>query len=74
MPTTERRGFTDIETARLLGVSVATVRRWRLEPGRGPIYRKLGTAKHSSVRYFTEDIEAFIASAKTGGGTQTEAA
>ena len=69
-PTTGRRGYTDIETARLLGVSVATVRRWRLT-GHGPKYRKFG----GSVRYFTEDIDAFIASAPTGGGTaQMEAA
>ncbi len=65
--TTERRGYTDIETARLLGVSVATVRRWRLL-GRGPKYRKFG----GSVRYFADDIEAFIAGSPTGGGHQTE--
>ena len=67
LPTTERRGYTDIETARLLGVSPATVRRWRLEPGKGPRFRKLG----GSVRYFAEDIEAFIAAAPTGGGTSS---
>jgi predicted DNA-binding transcriptional regulator AlpA len=60
--TTERRGRTDIETARLLGVSVATVRRWRMT-GEGPRYRKLG----GSVRYFADDIEAFIASSPSGG-------
>ena len=40
---TERRGFTDIETARLLGMSTATIRRWRLT-GQGPKYRKFGGA------------------------------
>lgn len=60
---TERRGYTDVETAKLLGMSTATIRRWRLT-GQGPKYRKLG----GSVRYFAEDIEAFIASAPTGGG------
>ncbi len=59
----ERRGRTDVETAQVLGVSVATVRRWRLM-GAGPRFRKLGGA----VRYFSEDIEAFIAGAPSGGG------
>lgn len=68
--TTERRSYTDIEAAQLLGMSTATMRRWRLT-GQGPQYRKLG----GSVRYFAEDIEAFIASAPTGGGiAHTEAA
>jgi predicted DNA-binding transcriptional regulator AlpA len=65
LQTLERRGHTDIETARLLGVAVATVRRWRLT-GQGPKYRKFGGA----VRYFAEDIEAFIQSAPSGGGSQ----
>jgi len=61
---TDRRAFTDIETARLLRISVATVRRWRLV-GEGPRYRKFG----GSVRYFLEDIETFIAGAPSGGGS-----
>ena len=60
---TTRRGHTDIETANLLGVSVATTRRWR-QRGTGPRFRKFGGA----VRYFREDIEAFITSAPSGGG------
>ena len=60
---TERRGFTDIETARLLGMSTATIRRWRLT-GQGPKYRKFGGA----VRYFVDDIETFIAGAPSGFG------
>ena len=64
-PATERRGYTDIETARILGVSVATARRWRLLD-KGPKYRKFGGA----VRYFREDIEAFIAGAPSGGGVE----
>lgn len=60
-----RRGHTDIETASLLGVSVATVRRWRLL-NTGPRFRKFGGA----VRYFREDIEAFIAGAPSGGGVE----
>ena len=61
----ERRGQTDVETAKLLGISVATVRRWRLL-GTGPRYRKFGGA----VRYFPDDIEAFIANAPSGGGAE----
>ena len=59
----QRRGHTDFETATLLGVSVATVRRWRLM-GTRPRFRKFGGA----VRYFREDIEAFTTSAPSGGG------
>lgn len=62
-PISERRGFTDVETARMLGISTATARRWRLR-GTGPKFRKFGGA----VRYFREDIEAFIAGAPSGGG------
>jgi len=62
---TTRRGHTDIETANLLGVSVATVRRWRLLKT-GPRFRKFGGA----VRYFREDIEAFITSSPSGGGRE----
>ena len=57
-----RRGRTDVETANLLGVSVATVRRWRLL-SQGPRFRKFGGA----VRYMPEDIEAFIQGSEAGG-------
>ena len=68
LPALVRRGHTDIETARLLGVSTATVRRWRLT-GQGPKYRKFGGA----IRYFAEDIDAFIAGAPSGGGNREAA-
>ena len=58
----EQRGRTDVETASILGVSVATVRRWRLL-NQGPKFRKFGGA----VRYMPEDIEAFIQGAVSGG-------
>lgn len=64
---TEKRGLTDIESAHLLGVSVPTMRRWRLL-GQGPRFRKFGGA----VRYFREDIEAFIVGAPSGGGRSAE--
>jgi len=43
------------EAARLLGVSVATVRRWRWLR-MGPVYRKIG----ARVLYDTADLRAFV--------------
>lgn len=43
------------QTALYLGVSVSTLRRWRLV-GSGPVYRKL----NGSVRYSPIDIQKFI--------------
>lgn len=51
--------------AELLGVSVATVRRWRLT-GNGPKFLKLG----SLVKYTPDSIASFLASLPTGGGGQ----
>ena len=48
--------------AEALGVSVATVRRWRLLK-RGPKFLKVG----ASVRYSAEDLRAWLASRPTGG-------
>jgi len=59
----------ETKVARVLGLSVKTLRRWRWA-GKGPAFRKLGRA----VRYASNDLEAFIASAlrtstsDTGGG------
>jgi excisionase family DNA binding protein len=50
---------TEGEAARLLRVSLTSVRRWRRE-GRGPVYRKLGR----SVRYRRDDLADFITSAR----------
>jgi predicted DNA-binding transcriptional regulator AlpA len=56
--------------ARLTGLSVATVRRWRLLR-QGPRYLKLGAA----VRYRPEDVAAWLESRPTGGAQNpTEAA
>ena len=49
--------------AGLLGVSVATVRRWRLLK-QGPKFIKVGAAL---VRYRMEDVSAWLASRPTGG-------
>jgi predicted DNA-binding transcriptional regulator AlpA len=49
--------------AEYYGVSVATIRRWRLV-GDGPPYRKFG----ASVRYSQSDLDAWANSRPTGGG------
>jgi len=48
--------------ARITGLSVASVRRWRFLK-QGPRYLKIG----SSVRYRPEDINAWLSSRPTGG-------
>jgi predicted DNA-binding transcriptional regulator AlpA len=50
--------------AELLAVSLAALRRWRYA-GVGPKSSKFG----ASVRYAVSDVEAWIASRPTGGGT-----
>jgi len=57
------------DVARLTGLSVASVRRWRLLRQGGPKYIKIGAA----VRYRPEDISAWLESRPTGGGHQAEA-
>jgi predicted DNA-binding transcriptional regulator AlpA len=57
------------DVARITGLSVASVRRWRLLR-QGPKYLKIGSA----VRYKSEDISAWLESRPTGGGQpQSEA-
>jgi predicted DNA-binding transcriptional regulator AlpA len=53
----------EFDVARITGLSVASVRRWRLLR-QGPKYLKIGAA----VRYKREDITAWLASRPTGGG------
>ncbi len=55
------------EVARITGLSVASVRRWRLLR-QGPKYLKIGAA----VRYKSEDISAWLESRPSGGGHQAE--
>jgi len=45
----------ETEAARILNLSVKTLRRWRFA-GKGPAFRKIGAA----VRYHPRDLEAFI--------------
>lgn len=50
------------EVSKRLNVSVATLRRWRLEK-RGPMFVKVG----SLVRYRPEDLDSWVAALPTGG-------
>jgi predicted DNA-binding transcriptional regulator AlpA len=54
--------LTERDVARVTGMSVASVRRWRLRR-EGPRYLKLGAA----VRYRPEDVAAWLDSRPTGG-------
>ena len=52
----------EYEVARMLGLSVASIRRYRLLK-RGPKFVKLGAC----VRYKPEDVSAWVESMPTGG-------
>ena len=58
----------EFDVARITGLSVASVRRWRLLR-QGPKYLKIGAA----VRYKPEDISVWLESRPCGGGHQLEA-
>ena len=58
--------FNEVKVAELIGVSVATVRRWRLI-GRGPKFLKIGG---TLIRYPVEALGAWLASQPTGGGAE----
>ena len=51
----QSQALTEHEVAERLGLSVATLRAWRLKR-RGPRYVRFGRA----VRYLTTDIERFV--------------
>jgi predicted DNA-binding transcriptional regulator AlpA len=51
------------DVARITGLSIASVRRWRLLR-QGPRFLKIGAA----VRYRTEDIRSWLESRPVGGG------
>ena len=59
--------LTEHDVARITGLSVATIRRWRLFK-QGPRYVKIGAA----VRYRPEDIRIWLESRPTGGGQQRD--
>jgi hypothetical protein len=54
--------LTEGDVAQRLHVSLASIRRWRLER-RGPQFIKVG----SLVRYRNEDLELWLAALPTGG-------
>ena len=56
------------DVARITGLSVASVRRWRLLR-KGPKYLKIGAA----VRYNPEDLVSWLKSRPTGGEHVTQA-
>ena len=55
------------DVARITGLSLGTVRRWRLL-STGPKFLKL----NSAVRYSAEDLKAWLESRPSGGGCQAE--
>jgi predicted DNA-binding transcriptional regulator AlpA len=57
----------EYQVAEMLGVSVATVRRWRLLK-QGPRFLKLGAL----CKYRIEDITLWLESRPSGGGHQAE--
>lgn len=57
--------LTEHDLARITGLSVSSVRRWRLFR-QGPRYIKIGAA----VRYHPDDICAWLESRPHGGGHQ----
>jgi len=54
--------LTEKDVAKQINVSLATLRRWRLEQ-RGPRFVKIGAL----VRYRPEDLEQWMAALPTGG-------
>jgi hypothetical protein len=54
--------MTEEEVSKALNVSIAALRRWRLEQRR-PVFIKVG----SLVRYRPEDLELWLSSLPTGG-------
>jgi len=57
--------LTEQEVAKKLCVSLAALRRWRLE-GRGPKFIKVS----SLVRYRPEELEQWLAAQPTGGARE----
>ena len=58
--------LTEEEVAKHLKVSLAALRRWRLE-GRGPRFLKVSAL----VRYRPEELEEWLLSQPTGGSSDT---
>jgi predicted DNA-binding transcriptional regulator AlpA len=67
MPNTIEELLTERDVARITGLSVASIRRWRLLR-RGPKYLKISAA----VRYRPQDIAQWLETRPTGGERQQE--
>jgi predicted DNA-binding transcriptional regulator AlpA len=61
IPLTPEQLLSDIELAKIYGVKVSTIRKWRIV-GKGPRWIKLGAL----VRYRISDANAFIESCPVG--------
>ena len=68
-PSTLENLLNEYDVARITGLSVASVRRWRLLR-RGPKYLKIGSA----VRYKPEDVLVWLESLPSGGAVTEEQA
>lgn len=64
---TLERLLNEHDVARITGLSIASVRRWRLLK-RGPKYIKIG----ASVRYRPEHVATWLQSRPIGGGAEPE--
>lgn len=58
-----RGGMKDTVVAQRLGMSINTIRRWRIE-GKGPEFVKMGR----TVRYLPESVEKFLAQNQVNPG------
>jgi predicted DNA-binding transcriptional regulator AlpA len=67
LPNTLIHLLNEYQVAEMLGVSVATVRRWRLLK-QGPRFLKLGAL----CKYRIEDITLWLESRPSGGGYRAE--
>jgi len=63
MHVSESTYWTERELSQYLGVSVATLRRWRAS-GEGPPWRRFGRL----IRYARADVDAWAAAQPSGGG------
>jgi excisionase family DNA binding protein len=63
-----RPALTEQQVAARLGLSVATLRAWRLK-GKGPPFVRFGRA----VRYLEEDVERFVEACRANGAVHAHA-